>query len=104
MCTHRSDRHVVGGAAPRLLLDLWLIARPAIWLESIVPFYVGHLLATRWLIAEQDACAPPGGDCPAAVAPVLTGLVVWGPLVRLAAFDLDGDLRNPRKEAAPLAK
>lgn len=108
---HQSDRHVArAAAAPRLLLDLWLIARPAIWLVSLVPFYVGHLLATRWLIAGQDACVPPGGACPAAVTPVLTGLVVWGPLVWLAvlaindAFDLDGDLRNPRKDDAPLVE
>ncbi|GAA0220292.1 hypothetical protein GCM10009527_015660 [Actinomadura nitritigenes] len=92
----------------RVLLDLWLIARPAIWLVSLVPFYVGHLLATRWLIAGQDACAPMSGGCLDAAAPVLTGLVVWGPLVWLAvpaindAFDLDGDLENPRKDGAPL--
>ncbi|MFC6885397.1 MULTISPECIES: UbiA family prenyltransferase [Actinomadura] len=92
----------------RILLDLWLIARPALWLVSLVPFYVGHLLATRWLVAGQDACVPPSGACPAAAAPVLTGLVVWGPLVWLAvlaindAFDLPGDLRNPRKDDAPL--
>lgn len=106
----KSHHRAAGRAAPRLLLDLWLIARPAIWLVSLVPFYVGHLLATRWLIAGQDACVPPGGACPQAVAPVLTGLVVWGPLVWLAvlaindAFDLDGDLRNPRKDDAPLVE
>jgi lycopene elongase/hydratase (dihydrobisanhydrobacterioruberin-forming) len=106
----KPDHHVVASAAPRLLLDLWLIARPAIWLVSLVPFYVGHLLATRWLIAGQDACVPPTGACPQAAAPVLTGLVVWGPLVWLAvlaindAFDLDGDLRNPRKGDAPLVE
>lgn len=95
-------------AAPRGLLALWIIARPALWLVSLVPFYVGHLLATRWLIAGQDACVPPTGECPEAVAPVLTGLVVWGPLVWLAvlaindAHDVDGDRRNPRKGGAPL--
>ncbi|MGI5168261.1 UbiA family prenyltransferase [Spirillospora sp. CA-253888] len=106
---------VRSGARPvatggRFLLDLWLIARPALWLVSLVPFYLGHLLATRWLIAGQDVCAPPTAACPAALAPVLTGLVVWGPLVWLAvlaindACDLDGDLRNPRKGDAPLAR
>ncbi|MEW2357531.1 UbiA family prenyltransferase [Spirillospora sp. NPDC029432] len=106
----RTGLHAVPAAAPRVLLDLWLIARPAIWLVSLVPFYVGHLLATRWLVVAQDACVPPGGACAAAAAPVLTGLVVWGPLVWLAvlaindAFDLDGDLRNPRKDGAPLVE
>ncbi|MFP3966761.1 UbiA prenyltransferase family protein [Actinomadura fulvescens] len=99
------------GAAPsrwRLLLDLWLIARPASWLVSLVPFYVGHLLATRRLIAGQEQCLPPGHRCLPELTPVLTGLVVWGPLVWLAvlaindACDLDGDRRNPRKEDAPL--
>ncbi|TDC85224.1 UbiA family prenyltransferase [Actinomadura sp. 7K507] len=110
MRARQSERPVARRAAPRLLLDLWLIARPAIWLVSLIPFYVGHLLATRWLIAGQDACVPPTGACPAELAPVLTGLVVWGPLVWLAvlavndAFDLDGDVRNPRKDGAPLVQ
>ncbi|KAB2341770.1 UbiA prenyltransferase family protein [Actinomadura rudentiformis] len=97
------------GTAPRMLLDLWLIARPALWLVSLVPFYVGHLLATRQLIAGQDECLPPGRRCLPEITPVLTGLVVWGPLVWLAvlaindACDLDGDRRNPRKQGAALA-
>ncbi|MEU5878347.1 UbiA family prenyltransferase [Spirillospora sp. NPDC047279] len=92
----------------RVLLDLWLIARPALWLVSLVPFYVGHLLATRRLIAGQDVCVPPGRACLPEITPVLTGLVVWGPLVWLAvlaindACDLPGDQRNPRKDGAPL--
>ncbi|MGK5555232.1 UbiA family prenyltransferase [Actinomadura kijaniata] len=100
-------RTAAGGG--RLLLDLWLVARPALWPVSLVPFYLGHLLATRWLIAGQDVCVPPGRGCPEALAPVLAGMVVWGPLVWLAvlavndACDLEGDRRNPRKDGAPLA-
>ncbi|MFV2176289.1 UbiA family prenyltransferase [Actinomadura sp. LOL_016] len=110
MRARRTERRAAVPYAWRILFDLWLIARPAIWLVSLVPFYVGHLLATRWLVAGQDACVPPTGECVRAVAPVLTGLVVWGPLVWLAvlaindAFDLDGDLRNPRKGDTPLVE
>ncbi|MBE1534855.1 UbiA prenyltransferase family protein [Actinomadura algeriensis] len=110
VCAHRTERRTAVPRAWRVLLDLWLLARPAIWLVSLVPFYVGHLLATRRLVAGQDACVPPGGGCAEAAAPVLLGLVVWGPLVWLAvlaindAFDLDGDLRNPRKADAPLVE
>lgn len=94
----------------RILVELWLIARPALWLVSLVPFYVGHLLATRQLVAGQHVCVPPTGECLPAVGPVLTGLIVWGPLVWLAvlaindACDLQGDLRNPRKSDAPLVE
>jgi 4-hydroxybenzoate polyprenyltransferase len=105
---HRTPS-TTGHAPPwRMLVELWLIARPALWLVSLVPFYVGHLLATRQLVAGQDVCLPPSGECLPTVAPVLTGLVIWGPLVWLAvlaindACDLDGDLRNPRKDDAPL--
>lgn len=92
----------------RLLVELCLIARPALWLVSLVPFYVGHLLATRQLVAGQHVCVPPTRECLPAIGPVLTGLIVWGPLVWLAvlaindACDLRGDLRNPRKSDAPL--
>jgi lycopene elongase/hydratase (dihydrobisanhydrobacterioruberin-forming) len=92
-----------GGALRQLFRDLCEISRPGLWLVSLVPFYLGYLLASRHLIPGQDACFPPGGDCLPTLAPVAASLIVWGPLVWLAvlaindAYDLAGDLLNPRK-------
>ncbi|MQY02880.1 UbiA prenyltransferase family protein [Actinomadura macrotermitis] len=83
-------------AVPRTAAELWRVARPALWPVSLVPCYVGHLLATRSLL-------------PVPAAPALAGAAVWGPLGWLAvlavndAADVAGDRRNPRKAGAPLA-
>lgn len=83
--------------ARRLLLDVALLARPWFWPVSLLPYYVGFVLATHQLL-------PSLGQLP----PLLTGGVVAGPLVWLAvlavndAHDLPGDLLNPRKAGTPL--
>ncbi|MCD0447774.1 UbiA family prenyltransferase [Actinocorallia sp. API 0066] len=76
------------GRTRQLASDLWEISRPGLFLVSLVPYYVGYLLAGEELIGPATG---------------LVGLVVWGPLVWLAvlaindAYDLPGDLLNPRK-------
>ncbi|WP_405062990.1 UbiA prenyltransferase family protein [Kribbella sp. NBC_01505] len=77
--------------------DVLAVGRPAFWVVSIVPYYVGILLATRQLI-------PPLEEWPR----LIVGAVVMGPLVWLAvlavndAYDLPSDRLNPRKAKSPL--
>ncbi|WP_432943291.1 UbiA prenyltransferase family protein [Kribbella sp. CA-253562] len=81
---------------PRLR-DVLLVGRPAFWIVSVVPYYVGILLATHQLV-------PPIELWPR----LALGTVVMGPLLWLAvlaindAHDLPGDLLNPRKSKSPL--
>jgi chlorophyll synthase len=83
--------------AARFLLDLCAIARPWFWPVSLLPYYVGFLLASHRLL-------PTAAQLP----PLLAGAVVVEPLVWLAvlaindAHDLPGDLLNPRKADTPL--
>ena len=104
---------------------LWRTSRPAIWLTSIVPFYVGHLLATRepWpsldvFAATLQRAVEQGITTPQFLAAqeqalrldrdLLLSFLVVGPLFWLAAlllndaFDVPGDRLNPRKADAPL--
>lgn len=84
-----TDAPQVLGRTRQLILDLWEISRPGLFLVSLVPFYLGYLLASGELIGPATG---------------LLGLVIWGPLVWLAvlaindAYDLEGDLLNPRKD------
>lgn len=77
--------------------DVLAVGRPAFWVVSVVPYYVGILLATHRLV-------PPVEDWPR----LLIGAVVIGPLLWVAvlaindAYDLPGDLLNPRKTKSPL--
>ena len=77
--------------------DVLAVGRPAFWIVSVVPYYVGVLLATHHLV-------PPVELWPR----LLLGAVVMGPLLWLAvlaindAYDLPGDLLNPRKSKSPL--
>ncbi|WP_460661213.1 UbiA prenyltransferase family protein [Kribbella swartbergensis] len=86
----------VRAAAPRVR-DVLAVGRPAFWVVSIVPYYVGILLATRRLV-------PPLEEWPR----LIVGAVVLGPLVWLAvlaindAYDLPSDRLNPRKSSSPL--
>jgi hypothetical protein len=74
----------------QLARDLWEISRPGIFFVSLVPFYLGYLLAGREFLGPN-------------ILGLLVGFVVWGPLVWLAvlaindAYDYEGDLLNPRK-------
>ncbi len=80
----------------RFVLDVVALARPWFWPVSLLPYYVGLLLATHRLL--PDVTDPS----------VFIGAFVAGPLVWLAvlavndAFDLPSDLLNPRKSATPL--
>jgi chlorophyll synthase len=103
----------------------WQTSRPAIWLTSVVPFYVGHLVATHqvWpslhLFGETIAKATSGGLTGAEWShaqhqqlhldgDLLLSFLVVGPLFWLAAlllndaYDVPGDRLNPRKADAPL--
>ncbi|WP_241995378.1 UbiA family prenyltransferase [Kribbella sp. VKM Ac-2568] len=77
--------------------DVLAVGRPAFWVVSVVPYYVGILLATHRLVPTVE-------DWPR----LIVGAVVMGPLLWLAvlaindAYDLPGDLLNPRKTTSPL--
>ncbi|WP_238158195.1 UbiA prenyltransferase family protein [Kribbella voronezhensis] len=77
--------------------DVLAVGRPAFWAVSVVPYYVGVLLATHRLI-----------PAPSEWARLLLGALVMGPLLWLSvlaindAHDLPGDLLNPRKSKSPL--
>ena len=87
----------VGVPAPAFLRDLCTLARPQFWPVSLLPYYTGFLLSTHRLV-------PAAGQLPR----LIVGGLVAGPLVWLAvlaindAYDLPGDLRNPRKAGTPL--
>lgn len=73
------------------------VGRPAFWPVSLLPYYVGVLLATHQVIPPMELWPQ-----------VLAGALVIGPLLWLAvlaindAYDLPGDLLNPRKSKSPL--
>ncbi|HEY3633034.1 MAG TPA: UbiA family prenyltransferase [Jatrophihabitantaceae bacterium] len=77
--------------------DVCALARPQFWPVSLLPYYTGFLLATHRLVPTADQ-----------LPRLLIGGLVAGPLVWLAvlaindAYDLPGDLRNPRKAGTPL--
>ncbi|MFC0627167.1 UbiA prenyltransferase family protein [Kribbella deserti] len=77
--------------------DVLAVGRPAFWAVSVLPYYVGVLLATHRLV-------PLPQDWPRLIA----GAVVMGPLLWLSvlaindAYDLPGDRLNPRKSKSPL--
>lgn len=77
--------------------DVLAIGRPWFWFVSLVPYYLGVVLATRRLV-------PPMADWPM----LALGAAVIGPLVWLSvlavndAHDLRGDRLNPRKAGSPL--
>lgn len=78
---------------------LFAVARPRFWTVSLLPYHLGYLLATRSLV-------PHWADLPRWLA----GALVIGPLMWLAvlaindAYDLPGDLVNPRKRNSPLVR
>jgi 4-hydroxybenzoate polyprenyltransferase len=77
---------------------VWRLSRPALWLVSLVPFSVGHVLATESLVPS------PGG----LALLFVVGALVVGPLLWLAALaindihDMASDRCNPRKSGSPL--
>jgi 4-hydroxybenzoate polyprenyltransferase len=98
-----------GRGIKRVLLDLWRLGRPMMWLIPLVPFGLGHLMASRQPGAGQGLCFAPTVECATAILPLLAGIVVWGPLSCSAvlaindAYDIEGDSLNPRKVGSPVA-
>lgn len=109
------------------LLYLWRLSRPEAWLVSLVPMYVGFVLASetivpgfaRWAAFWGDAAAEGATTAEflatlsawlAEAAPFLLACVVMGPLAWLATLllndvhDLEADRRNPRKARSPLVQ
>jgi chlorophyll synthase len=103
------------------------MARPPIWLVSLVPLWVGHLLATHTILPGFDrwtafwaGASETGartrdfwetwrlafGDA----GPLLLAALLFGPVAWAAALfindvhDLAGDRHNPRKHDAPLVR
>ena len=101
-------RKVESGVMPaatsrwQTVLALWRLARPEIWTVSLLPFYVGWVMATHRLF--------PGLHSPGEWRDVLVGAAVLGPLGWGATIyindlnDLEGDLLNPRKASSPLVR
>ncbi len=115
------------GERARLLLYLWRLSRPEVWLVTLVPMQVGWLLAShelapgfgRWASFWELAAARG-----ATSADFLATLAAWwgdargwllaalamGPLVWLATLlindvhDLESDRVNPRKASSPLVQ
>jgi chlorophyll synthase len=78
-----------------VLVALWRMARPPIWLVSLAPLYIGNVLATRDLV--------PGWSF--GLAMFVMGPLAWGAALCINdVHDLAGDRRNPRKSQAPLVR
>lgn len=111
----------------QLLVALWTMARPRFWVVSVLPGYVGYVLATRQLVpglrmwTQLWHRAATAGVSPSrlatalarwlqASADLLVGLTVLGPLLWTAtllindAYDVETDRRNPRKASSPLVQ
>ncbi|WP_083460359.1 UbiA family prenyltransferase [Jiangella muralis] len=87
-----------GPVRPRQLAgDVLAIGRPWFWFVSLLPYYLGVVLATGRIV-------PPVGDWPL----LALGALVIGPLVWISvlavndAHDLRGDRLNARKAGSPL--
>lgn len=110
-----------------LLLYLWRLSRPETWMVSVLPAYIGWVLATRelvpglplWTDFWQTAAAEGATFASfrdtfatwlAGAWPLLLALVVMGPLIWLPTLlwndvhDLPGDRANPRKARSPLVQ
>ncbi|PSL03251.1 chlorophyll synthase [Haloactinopolyspora alba] len=85
-------------APARFVRDVVALGRPWFWPVSLVPYYVGVVLATRRLL-------PPVSALPevAAGGLVIGPLMWWAVLAVNDAHDVAGDRLNPRKAGTPLA-
>jgi len=125
--THRSRRVDRRPGAGEALLYLWRLSRPEVWLVTIIPMYVGWLLASRQIVpgfpiwaafwAKAAASGATTSDFFAALADwwrasrvFVLACVAMGPLVWLATLlindvhDLPSDRANPRKASSPLVQ
>lgn len=95
--------------ARRVLLDLCVLARPLMWVVTLVPFGVGYLMAHRQHGMHQAFCGRTSSECASALLTLSAGLLVWGPLICLAAlaindvYDVEGDSLNARRVDAPVS-
>lgn len=110
-----------------LLLHLWRLSRPEVWLVSIVPMYVGWVLASRepvpgfsmwtgfWARASAEGATTDQFLATLGLwlhvhGPFVVACVAMGPLVWLATLlindvhDLPSDRVNPRKARSPLVQ
>ncbi len=117
------------GASPlaQTAIHLWRLSRPETWMVSILPMYVGVLLATRELVPGLDLwvgfwarATRDGATTEEFVVtllvwleqhwPLLAAALVMGPLLWAATLlindvhDLPGDRLNPRKARSPLVQ
>ena len=109
------------------LLYLWRLSRPEVWLVSLVPMYVGFVLASReaapgfslwsafWARAAAEGATTGEffavlGEWWAGSRGFVLACVVMGPLVWAATLlindvhDLAADRANPRKARSPLVQ
>jgi len=81
------------------LLALWHLARPAIWLVSIVPFMLGFMLASGRILPRA------GGAGDFGLAVFVIGPLVWAAALLINdAADLEGDRGNPRRARSPMVR
>jgi 4-hydroxybenzoate polyprenyltransferase len=108
-------------------LYVWRLSRPEAWMVSVLPVYLGHLVATReifpnlsvwttfWERAAREGAM--WGEFASATrawlalsADFLLAVVAMGPLIWAATLlindvhDLPGDRVNPRKARSPLVQ
>jgi 4-hydroxybenzoate polyprenyltransferase len=90
---------VIARARPRdVVLAWWQLTRPAVWMVSLLPFWIAHVLATRELVPSHH-----GREL--LMATLVMGPVVWASASWVNdACDLDGDRLNPRKSDSPLVQ
>ncbi len=109
------------------LVYLWRLSRPETWLVTLLPVYVGHLLASRELVPGMGGwmtfwahASQTGATSSEFFAQLSTwwadahgfviACLVMGPLLWLATLlindvhDLAGDRLNPRKARSPLVQ
>ncbi|MGH2828905.1 MAG: UbiA family prenyltransferase [Actinomycetota bacterium] len=90
---------VRAGRMGEIAVAVWRLARPAIWLVSILPFLIGYVLASSRPAPRFDR-----------VGDLLTAIAVVGPLSWAAALllndvhDTESDRRNPRRAGSPLLR
>jgi 4-hydroxybenzoate polyprenyltransferase len=110
-----------------ILRIIWRLSRPPVWMVSILPVFMGHMLASRELLPGLErwgaltARATSEGVSAGQVWSTFTAwigdartfllaLLVMGPLVWGAtlaindAYDVAGDRLNPRKAHAPVVR
>lgn len=79
-------------------LAWWHLTRPAVWMVSLLPFWIAHVLATRELLPSHHR-----GEL--LVAAAVMGPILWASASWVNdACDLDGDRINPRKADSPLVQ